>query len=96
LAQEEIYIAVPQLRGQPAYARPPRPVEANPRPLDPDDFPLEAFMTEEERDAALAAREYRVGGDGHGPQVGASGGKALRPRPFRLRSLAGRLLRNGE
>ena len=93
LAQEEIHVALPQLRGQPAYVRPPRPVAVvRPRPLDPDDYPLEAFMTEDERAVAIAAREYGADGNGHGAQVGNSGGKALRPRPFRLRSLAGRFL----
>jgi hypothetical protein len=94
VAQEEQHIALPKLMGAPAYARPPRVVGEAPRPLDPDDLPLEAFMDEQERilAATIPARSY-LGSDsnGHGPLHGGKNG-SLRPRSLRLRSLAGRLL----
>jgi hypothetical protein len=67
-----------------------------PRPFDPDDLPIEAIQTDEEREIAanLPARAYAPGGslymtdgtgrDDHEPQ--------LRPRPLSLRALAGRIL----
>jgi hypothetical protein len=91
--EEQHHIAMPRLMGQPAYARPPRPVAVAPRPLDPDDLPLEAFMSEDELEVAatLPGRPYGVASNGHGPQQGTPNG-TLRPRNFRIRSLAGRLL----
>jgi hypothetical protein len=50
---EHQHVALPKLYGAPAYARPPRPVEEQDRPFDPDDLPLEAFRTTE--DEVLAA-----------------------------------------
>lgn len=46
---DEQHVAFPKLRGVPAYARPPVPVPASPRPLDPDELPLLAEQTPEER-----------------------------------------------
>jgi len=46
---DEQHVAFPKLRGVPAYARPPVPVPATPRPLDPDELPLLAEQTPEER-----------------------------------------------
>lgn len=49
------HVAMPHLMGQPAYARPPRPLATEtPRPFDPDDLPLEAFRSDDDR---LAAEE---------------------------------------
>jgi hypothetical protein len=45
----EQHVALPALVGAPAYSRPPRPVSPTPRPVDLDDLPLEAEMTEDER-----------------------------------------------
>ena len=73
MAIDEQHIALPQLRGQPAYARPPRLVAETPRPLDPDDLPIVAMMTDEERIIAetLPARPYvGTSSSGHGPQKG--------------------------
>ena len=96
MAIDEQHIALPQLRGQPAYARPPRLVDETPRPLDPDDLPIVAMMTDEERIIAetLPGRPY-VGtpSSGHGPQKGTANG-LLRPRNLLLRSLAGKLTRS--
>jgi hypothetical protein len=96
LAIDEQHIALPQLRGQPAYARPPRLVAETPRPLDPDDLPIVAMMTDEERIIAetLPARQYvGTSSSGHGPQKGKADG-LLRPRNLLLRSLAGKLTRS--
>jgi hypothetical protein len=92
--EEQQHVALPKLLGQPAYARPPRLVAEAPRPLDPDDLPLEAFMNDAELQLAanLPGRPYGgIASNGHGPQQGTSNG-TLRPRKFRIRSLAGRLL----
>ena len=49
------HVAMPKLMGAPAYARPPRVVEVPvPRPIDPDDLPIEAERTDEERELAAA------------------------------------------
>jgi hypothetical protein len=42
------HMAMPQLLGAPAYARPPRIVAETPRPLDPDDLPIEAMRSPED------------------------------------------------
>ena len=80
------HMAMPRLMGQPAYARPPRvAVSETERPFDPDDLPLEAFRTDEER--ALAATQ-RTGMNGNG-----GGGDALKPSSSGgLRGIAARLL----
>lgn len=55
VSEREQHVAMPQLRGAPAYARPPMPVTPSPRLLDPDDLPIEAARTDEDRDLAQAA-----------------------------------------
>ena len=100
---DEQHVALPKLYGAPAYARPVPPVAAVPRPLDPDDLPIDAFMSEEERAyaASLPARAWAPGGG----VVASANGKAhrqngqdgtgepsLRPRQFSLRAIAGKLL----
>jgi hypothetical protein len=95
VAIEEQHIALPQLYGAPAYARPLRIVPPSPRPFDPDDLPITAIQTEEERELAetMPARLYAPGGGRLGPQEGSDDGEpALRPRPLSLRALAGRIL----
>ena len=79
------HMAMPRLMGQPAYARPPRvAVSETERPFDPDDLPLEAFRTDEER--ALAATQ-RTGMNSNGS------GDALKPSSSGgLRGIAARLL----
>ena len=61
---DEQHIALPKLYGAPAYARPAAPVATAPRPFDPDDLPIEAVMTDEEREfaASLPARAWAPGG----------------------------------
>ncbi len=100
---DEQHIALPKLYGAPAYARPAPVVDIGPRPFDPDDLPIEAFQTDDERELAsnLPARAWDPGGTVIEPQD-APGGKRrkgksdheakLRPRPLKLKSIAGRLL----
>jgi hypothetical protein len=104
LAIEEQHVALPKLYGAPAYARPVRPVEVLERPLDPDDLPIEAIQTPEERElaAALPARAYAAAGSrptGQGaayPATPSGQIPQLRPKPLSLRALAGRILGSGE
>ena len=90
---EEPHIALPKLYGAPAYARPPAiAVEPTPRPFDPDELPIEAFQTEEEREfsATLPARVYGTSGNDRGR--GSSTSTGLQARSFSLRGIAGRIL----
>jgi hypothetical protein len=91
-SEEHGHVALPKLYGAPAYARPPvKPVQQAERPFDPDELPLEAVRTDEEREAArqLAGRAYD-GVAGSEP-VAATNGRSvhLTGRPFRLRAIAG-------
>lgn len=96
--EEQPHVALPKLVGAPAYARPTPPVAHSPRPFDPDDLPISAYQTDEERQLLeeLPARAYAPGG-GLVLNGGYDGGSPrprpmLEPRPFRLRTLAGRIL----
>jgi hypothetical protein len=97
---EQQHVALPKLYGAPAYARPAPIVEETPRPFDPDDLPIEAAQTDEERElaASLPAHAYAPGG-AHvpaEPDAARDGGPRLSPRPLSLRALAGRILRAPE
>jgi hypothetical protein len=97
---DEQHVALPKLYGAPAYARPPAPVATTTRPFDPDDLPIEAVMTDEERAlaATLPARTWAPGGTHMGDRGngrGADGEPKLTARPLSLRSIAGRLLGGG-
>ena len=61
---DEQHVALPKLYGAPAYARPPAVAATVERPFDPDDLPIEAFQTEEDRAfaATLPARAWAPGG----------------------------------
>jgi len=87
LAIDEQHVALPKLYGAPAYARPPRPAVDTPRPFDPDDLPIEAVRTDEERDLLSTDPADAPGG----PDRNGGGSAELRPRPLSLRALAGRL-----
>jgi hypothetical protein len=104
LSIDEQHVALPKLYGAPAYARPPASVATMPRPFDPDDLPIAALMTDDERDFAstLPARAWapggaivkgRDGGDAHegSPQPPPS----LKPRSLTLKTIAGKLLNGG-
>ena len=92
---EQQHVALPKLYGAPAYARPPMPVEEPARPFDPDDLPITAYQTEEERHFVekLPARAWAPGGglslDVQDPASRTS--RNVSARPFRLRSIAGKL-----
>jgi len=87
---EEHHVALPKLYGAPAYARPPRQATETPRPFDPDELPIEAFMTEEER--AVAAT-HPLDGTSSWTAADGSDGPTLQARPFSIRGLAGRILK---
>ena len=95
VATDEQHIALPKLYGAPAYARPPTVQTGVIRPFDPDELPLEAHQTDDDREfaAMIPARAYAPGGADPG-RIGEGGrdGSRLRGRPFKLRSIAGRLL----
>jgi len=60
------HIALPQLYGAPAYARPPIvPAAPTPRPVSPDDLPIAAAMTEEDLDLLASAPAV----DAHVPEA---------------------------
>jgi hypothetical protein len=81
---EEQHVALPKLYGAPAYARPPRLVEASGRPFDEDDLPLEVFRSDEDL-ALLADFAQPAAQPAPPPPPSSSGG--LLPRIFDLRSL---------
>jgi hypothetical protein len=97
---DEQHVALPKLYGAPAYARPPRPVVGDDdRPFDPDDLPLEAVQSEEDRAfaATLPPRAWAPGGAvvGHGSTSGFgddASSRTLGGRSFSLRAIAGKLL----
>lgn len=99
---EEQHVALPKLYGAPAYARPPKVAATVDRPFDPDDLPIEAFQSEEDRAfaASLPARAWAPGGtaldawNGRGHDSGHEGRHGLLGRPLSLRSIAGRLLKS--
>ena len=92
---EDQHVALPKLYGAPSYGRPAAAVVTSDRPLDPDDLPIAALQTEEERVLAesLPARPYAPGGgayiDGTSQAHELDGPRA---RPLSLRAIAGRLL----
>jgi hypothetical protein len=79
------FMAMPQLIGAPAYARPPRIVAESPRPLDPDDLPIEAMRRPE--DEALLSATYQAPVEGEPTLNPSSQGG--------LRAVAARLFRPG-
>jgi hypothetical protein len=92
---EEQHVALPQLYGAPAYARPPKVAPGEERPFDPDELPIVAYQTDEEREfittlpaGVFAPGGLRLGRNGEMQDGDADG---LRPRSFSLRGIAGRL-----
>ena len=96
MAIDEQHVALPKLYGAPAYARPAKVVDVTPRTFDPDDLPIEAVMTDEEREiaATLPAEAYAPGGGhaGRDHQKATNGEPRLHARPTSLKALAGRIL----
>jgi hypothetical protein len=98
-ADPDPYYALPRLYGAPSYARPRRVVAQSERPFDPDDLPIAAAQTEEEREYARSLQAAGMGGDGATPgrpspahgQATPAGERGARGRRFRLLDLAQRL-----
>ena len=94
---DEQHVAMPKLYGAPAYGRPPGPAETVARPFDPDELPIEAELTDEEREfkSTLPARAYAPGGIalGGAAQTETTTSTGLRPRAFSLRGIKGLLIR---
>ena len=94
---DDQHVAMPKLYGASAYGRPPVPVEKASRPFDPDELPIEAYRTDEEREfsATLPARAYAPGGLDLGSAAGAAEtttSTGVRARAFSLRGIAGRII----
>ena len=92
---DEQHVALPKLYGAPAYARPPSYASTADRPFDPDDLPIEAYQSEDDRAfaATLPARAWAPGGTTlTGADAGTAGQPRLKGRQLSLRSIAGRLL----
>jgi hypothetical protein len=93
---DEQHVALPKLYGAPAYARPPSYASTADRPFDPDDLPIEAYQSEDDRAfaATLPARAWAPGGaPPAGTDVAVADQPRLKGRHLDLRSIAGRLLR---
>lgn len=87
---EEEHVAHPRLYGAPAYARPPVRSAVTAMPSNPDDLPIAAFQTDDEREIveSLLTRPFGLPAfarDEPEPR--------LRPRRLSLAARAGQLLR---
>lgn len=95
---DEQHVALPKLYGAPAYARPQSYSATVERPFDPDDLPIEAYQSEEDRAfaATLPARAWAPGGaDLQGKPSGRGhGAPRIQGRQLSLRSIAGKLLKD--
>lgn len=96
MAIDEQHIALPKLFGAPAYARPAPVAALTPRPFDPDDLPIEAVQTDEEREIASSLPAYAYAPGGSPVRSDRKNGRrdepSLNPRPLSLKTLAGRIL----
>jgi hypothetical protein len=95
LATQDQHVALPRLYGAPATARPAPVAKEAPRPFDPDQLPIAADLTDDERefvdklppDAFLPGGGFILGSrDGS-----ANSGPKRRRMQFFLRALTGRL-----
>jgi len=95
---DEQHVALPHLYGAPAYARPPGPIGAKERPFDPDELPLEAHQTDDEREFAssLPPRAYAPGGIDLAAELAAASdtSSGSSGHSFSIRSIAGRFIRS--
>jgi hypothetical protein len=87
---EEVHVAHPRLYGAPAYARPPMAVTPAARPLHPDDLPIAAEQTPEDRAIAELAMDSRYG---IREAPAAEPDSRARSQPLRLGRLADKILR---
>ena len=95
---DEQHVALPKLYGAPAYARPPSYGSTADRPFDPDDLPIEALQTEEDRAfaAELPARAWAPGGVTLDPRSDPRRDEPrLHAKQLSLRAIAGKLLKDG-
>lgn len=85
-------MAFPKLYGAPAYARAPRGAPVTERPFDPDDLPIVAQQTDEERAVAAGGPAPAApASNGHAPTGGEGNGAAGGMTHFSLRGLRGRM-----
>jgi len=95
---DERELALPKLYGAPAYARPPTAAAVVERPFDPDELPIEAYQSDEDREfvSTLPTRASATSGTetGRHSSSGSARRRGLRPRPFSLRAIAGHLRGN--
>ena len=95
MAFPEHHVALPQLYGAPAYARPSKPAALLERPFDPDDLPIELERTPEDLELIAGIADSPCA-----PTLGASGDRddhdadgGLPGRPFRLHLPTSRIFR---
>jgi hypothetical protein len=82
---EQHHLALPKLYGAPAYARPAAPVAHTTRPFDPDDLPLVAEMSDEERAALRGGGTISSDEASEAASAPSSGSPGLRSAKKRLR-----------
>jgi hypothetical protein len=95
VATEDKHVALPKLYGASATARPAPVVKEAPRPFDPDQMPIVADLTDDEREfvetlpphAFLPGGGYILGSD----DARRDGSPKRRRMPFFLRALTSRL-----
>jgi hypothetical protein len=88
--------ALPKLYGAPAYARPAVAVAHTPRPVDPDDLPLVAQMTEDDMEILATVEDTGGRVPGTRPWQVATAPPPDQPRrrrPISIRAVADRLRR---
>jgi hypothetical protein len=86
---EEEHVAHPRLYGAPAYARPPLRVTPTATPIDPDDLPIAAHLSDEEREVDESLRSQPFG---LAPRAVQRPEPRLQPQRSTLTARAGRLL----
>jgi hypothetical protein len=95
--EQLLHIALPKLYGAPAYARPSIQVQHTPRPVNPDDLPIAAYMTDEDMEilALVSAMGDRVPATPSGGIATMTRGEAepRHARTFSLRGFADRIRR---
>lgn len=92
MSAEQVHVAHPRLYGAPAYGRP-RSVEPTTLPLHPDDMPIAAEQTPQERAIAELAMANRYGVPEPAPAT-VKPEPAATPHALRLGAIAGKLLRH--
>lgn len=95
MPEDQQHVALPKLYGASATGRPAPVVKEAPRPFNPDELPIAAALTEDERDLVenLPPEAFMPGG---GYYLGSGDGKRDEGEPRRrmpsfLRALTGRL-----